>query len=330
VPVQALLGFSETQYARRKETNLIAGQYAVVPEPLCDQTVISWTRAWSLTDERERLIPSAYCFYGHPDMYEHRFCYTDSNGNAAGNTLEEAILQGFCELFERDAVGLWWYNRIRHRGFDMDSIDEPYIDTLREFYATIQRDIWMLDLTTDIGIPTFAALSRRTDHPVEDVLLGFGAHPDVRIAALRALTEMNQFLPIVAKRHPDGSTDYWIDDKDALAWWSNTRVADEPWLLPDPQRPSTTAAGYGRIFNDDMGENVRLCVDRARRAGLEAIVLDQSRPDIELRVAKVMVPGLQHFWRRLAPGRLYDVPVELGWLPDRLREDQLNPLSVFF
>ena len=37
----------------------------------------------------------------------------DSNGCAAGNTLEEAIVQGFLELVERDAYAIWWYNRLR-------------------------------------------------------------------------------------------------------------------------------------------------------------------------------------------------------------------------
>jgi oxazoline/thiazoline synthase len=59
-------------------------------------------------------------------------------------------------------------------------------------------------------------------------------------------------------------------------------------------------------------------------------VLDQTRPDIGLSVVTVIVPGMRHFWRRLAPGRLYDVPVVLGWLPVPLSETQLNPLSIFF
>ena len=60
------------------------------------------------------------------------------------------------------------------------------------------------------------------------------------------------------------------------------------------------------------------------------LVLDQTRADIGLPVAKVVVPGMRHFWSRLAPGRLYDVPVKLGWLPKRLQEDELNPTPVFF
>jgi len=62
---------------------------------------------------------------------------------------------------------------------------------------------------------------------------------------------------------------------------------------------------------------------------METLVLDQSRPDVNLRVAKIVVPGMRHFWARLAPGRLYDVPVRIGWLPRPLTEEQLNPIAMF-
>jgi oxazoline/thiazoline synthase len=52
-------------------------------------------------------------------------------------------------------------------------------------------------------------------------------------------------------------------------------------------------------------------------------VLDQTRPDIEAPVARVIVPGLRH---RFAPGRLYDVPVKLGLRRRPLQEAELNPL----
>jgi hypothetical protein len=55
-----------------------------------------------------------------------------SNGNAAGNTLEEAILQGFFELVERDAMALWWYNRLRKPGVAVETFGEPYLLELAE------------------------------------------------------------------------------------------------------------------------------------------------------------------------------------------------------
>jgi ribosomal protein S12 methylthiotransferase accessory factor len=38
---------------------------------------------------------------------------------------------------------------------------------------------------------------------------------------------------------------------------------------------------------------------------------------------------LRHFWPRFAAGRLYDVPVRLGWLPRPLAEEELNPVPMF-
>jgi len=71
---------------------------------------------------------------------------------------------------------------------------------------------------------------------------------------------------------------------------------------------------------------VTACVGLAKRAGLDFLVLDQTRPDIEVPVVRVIVPGLRHFYRRFAPGRLYDVPVKLGLRDRPLPEHELNPL----
>ena len=53
-------------------------------------------------------------------------------------------------------------------------------------------------------------------------------------------------------------------------------------------------------------------------------------PDVGLPVARVVVPGLRHFWARFGPGRLYDVPVALGWRAAPLLEEQLNDFAVYF
>ncbi|MYV99632.1 TOMM precursor leader peptide-binding protein, partial [Streptomyces sp. SID3343] len=326
-----LLLYSDAQYAMRDDWNRnSAGRLHIVPERFDESRRLNWTRAWSLTEDRPRLVPAGYSWFGHPDLSEHFYCFSDGNGNASGNTLEEAVMQGLFESCERDAVGLWWYNRALRPGFDLDSLHEPYVDTLREFYGAMQRSLEVVDLTTDLGVPTFAAVSRRTDHEVEDILLGFGSHLDVRIAVLRALTEVNQFLPAVVNRNPDGSTRYWEDDPHTLAWLHTATAEKEPWALPAAHLTPTTLSGYGTLHSGDIAQDVRHTVERLRAVDLEVIVLDQSLPDLDLNVAKVMVPGLRHFWRRLGPGRMYDTPVRLGWIAEPTPEADLNPYSVFF
>ncbi|HYO60154.1 TOMM precursor leader peptide-binding protein, partial [Archangium sp.] len=103
LPPHVLLGFSEAQYRTREEWNARCGDpRRAIPLPFDERLELDWTPAWSLTHERRRYLPAAYCYTGHPVPPEAWFCVQDSNGHAAGNCLEEAILQGFLELVERD------------------------------------------------------------------------------------------------------------------------------------------------------------------------------------------------------------------------------------
>ena len=118
----------------------------------------------------------------------------NSNGCAAGNTLEEAIVQGFLELVERDAYAIWWYNRLPRPEVDLGQFDDSYIRDLRKQLAQTGRRLWVLDITSDLGIPTFIAITHWMQDGRENIEFGSGAHFDARIALMRALTELNQFL----------------------------------------------------------------------------------------------------------------------------------------
>jgi bacteriocin biosynthesis cyclodehydratase domain-containing protein len=331
IHVGDILLFSEHQYDTRAGLHdELTGRYNVVPHRFPTDMAVDWTATWSLTHNRPVLVPAGQVWFGHPDIESHFFTYSDGNGNASGSVREEAILQAACELIERDSVAIWWYNRLRRPGFDLDSLDDPYVETLRRYYRSLDREFWVIDITTDLGIPTFAAVSRRVKgSDPEDVILGFGCHIDPGLAAMRALTEMSQFLPVVARRRPDGSTLYLEDDPVTLEWWRTVRVADEPWLLPSDEPASNTTTHAG-LIRETLTDDIAGLLERLHETGLEVLVADQTRPDLDLSVVKVIVPGLRHFWRRLGPGRLYDVPVKMGWLSAPLQEDQLNPKSVFF
>jgi bacteriocin biosynthesis cyclodehydratase domain-containing protein len=328
---EELLLFSDAQYANRNAWNAAqTTSYHIVPARLDPEREIEWTPVWSLRDEQERLVPAGCCWYGHPDIAAHFYSAADANGCAAGNTVEEAILQGLMELVERDSVAAWWYSRAPRPSVDLDAFDEPYVSLVREHYAELGRNLWVLDITTDLGIPAFVGCSQRLDHPTEDLLIGFGAHVDARMALMRSLTEVNQFLPAVSARKPDGSTHYWMDDADAIEWWTQETLQRNPHVAPHPELPARRPSDFAPIATDDIAEDVRRCVQRIGDAGHDVLVLDQSRPEIELSVVRVISPGLRHFWRRLAAGRLYDVPVKLGWIDAPVPEDQLNPISIFF
>ena len=86
------------------------------------------------------------------------------------------------------------------------------------------------------------------------------------------------------------------------------------------------AGQFAKFASLDRREQILACVKLVKRHGFDFLVLDQTRPDIQVPTVRVIVPGLRHFYRRFGPGRLYDVPVKLGLRDGPLPEADVNPL----
>ena len=325
-----IMGYSDRQFENADQINGLHFRFYYVPERFDKSLRMEWSPVWSLTQQRYRYLPTWMLYYAKPMETDKLYGGPDSNGCAAGNTLEEAVLQGFFELVERDAFACWWYNRARRPAVDLASFGDPYLTGAQDYYGAYHRDLWVLDLTHDFGIPVFVAVSRRTDKPVEDIIFSAGAHTNPRIAAFRAVCELNQYLGAVRDVTADGSVGYAYDDPENLWWWQHALLADYPYLAPDPDAPKRSLSDFPAPPEfTDLRDDVEWCRALVEGKGLEFLVLDQTRPDIGMPVAKTIVPGMRHFWARFAPGRLYDVPVAEGWLEQPVAEPDLNPVAVF-
>ncbi len=323
-----LMRFSEAQFDARDTWNASGHRFATVPERFPADLEVDWSPVWSLSQERVRWLPTAMLYFAAPQPPGRTLFVGCSNGCAAGNTREEAMLQGLLELVERDAVGIWWYNRLRRPAVDATAFDDPAINRMLEVYEALDRPVHFVDVTSDLGIPTVAAVSARRNAVSEDILLGFGAHLDPRIATMRALGEVVQFYPAVAPHGADGSGDYDYDDPESREWWSTARRETHPYLMPDDSAPSAPLAdGAGAVT--DIVDALDVVRARIEAAGHEVLVLDQTRPDVGFPTVRMIAPGLRHFWARYAPGRLYDVPVAMGWAASPTPEDALNPTWMF-
>lgn len=308
-----LQNFSATQYQQREVLNRSQRDFRrLVPRPFDERVAIDWVPAWSLTHNQRRYLPATYCYQYVPCPPEEEFCYLDPNGHAAGNCLEEAILQAFFELAERDAVGIWWYNRVKRPAVDLASFEQPYFADLEAHYHSMGYRLWLLDLTNDLEIPAFVALAHAAEG--DRYCIGFGCHLEARLGVQRALTELNQFFDTAGEMR---------------APWGDAPLEDPSFLLPDNSLPLRKKDDFGEVSGEDIREDVLFCIKRAAHLGLETVVLDQTRPDIGLCAVKVVVPGLRHFWPRFGPGRLYDTPVKLGWLPEARAEGELNPVPLY-
>jgi oxazoline/thiazoline synthase len=309
--------FSDAQF--RGERLAIDGPELTPTPPRFDPSAeIEWSPVWSLRDERFKYLPTGLLYFFHTDSLAAGEIHADSNGCAAGNTIEEAIVQGFLELVERDSYAIWWYNRLQRQELDLSQFDDSYVRDLKSQLAETGRRLWVIDITNDLGIPSFVAMSHAAQNGHDFVEYGSGSHFDARIALLRALTEVNQFLAIglMGARNAGNSS-----QEDG----SPFHLRDHPYLIPNglAQIRPNLGTEFGGL---DKRAQVMACVNAVKRLGLDFLVLDQTRPDIEVPVVRVIVPGLRHFYRRFASGRLYDVPVKLGWRDRPLTESDLNPL----
>lgn len=311
LPNDVLL-YSDAQYRRAQSPPAEPDDETPPPAPFDPAAKIEWSPVWSLRDQRFKYLPTSLLYFFYRGETDANYFHADSNGCAAGNTLEEAIVQGFLELVERDSYAIWWYNRLQRPEVDLSEFDDSYVRDLKIQFGETGRRVWLLDVTHDLGIPSYVALSHGSEGAQEIIEFGSGSHFDARIAALRSLTELNQFLSLgLSAGRNDGV--------------APLRLQDHPYLRPSgdpPVRPDFSSK-FGYM---DTREQVLACVRLVEQHGLDFLVLDQTRPDIGVPVVRVIVPGLRHFYRRFAPGRLYDVPVKLGWRDQPLPESALNPV----
>jgi bacteriocin biosynthesis cyclodehydratase domain-containing protein len=321
---ELLLGFSEQQYLERNGNTKHV--FSKVPKRITSDTQLDWSRIWSLTNNTEKLVPTAFCYYDYPaDKIDSKFLFADSNGNASGNNIEEAILQGYLELIERDCVGIWWYNMIKMPSVDIGSFANDKINRFVKKYENLERKIWVLDITNDLGVPTFASISSFVHAPQETILLGFGSHLDPQVALLRALSEMDQcrFLFSREKQIKDDYNDVIKD------WIRNASLRKYDYLLPCEKQKQKKAKDYIDLSSNDLKADIKFLLKKTNEIGLETLVLNQSKESINLAVVKVIIPGLCHFWPRFGFRRLYQIPVSMGWRQEEITENKLNQTPMF-
>ena len=105
-------------------------------------------------------------------------------------------------------------------------------------YAEIGRELWVLDVTSDLGVPVTVALSRSTSGPHEHIMLGFGAHLDPRLAVRRAVSAR---LPSSAARITCASK-------------PSTPPATSTATCPSPRCSRSTVAACQSAANDSSGQ----------------------------------------------------------------------------
>jgi len=229
----------------------------------------------------------------------------NTNGLASGATLVEAVLHGLCEVIERDSHAVWNLGTsalATETRIDPDAIVDPSSASLIERFRDAHLDILLWDLTSDVGIPCVRAAvwDRQADLDLNPAAAsgGFGCHPDPRIAMTRALTEAAQSRLTVISGARDDLT------RKRHGAVRRTEVYDFWNEVAADRTPCTWA--YAVPATTTVEADLEAILERMSRVGLtQVLVLDLSRADWPINVARVLVPGSEgpHSTPAYTPGR---------------------------
>lgn len=325
--------------------------------PFLPDTELEWVEGWSETRGEAVWVPASLVYTNWRKgrrIHEPIIHMSPFAGVAAGPSKEFALVSAIEELVERHATMLWWLN-----GFVFDGLVLP-----REVRALWEecpdQEASVIPLPNEFDIPVAAGVVR--DHRDGLLNVGFAARGNILDAGLKAwseaitLQEGSRDLLDPASLHlkairegvvPAGAMKPYREDRlygddfrpdfsdctDLMAQqqvYLDPRNQERVCRLVAPQRTVDPAA-LPSLRERSFGEYR----SRIEGRGFEIISVDITPPDIAslgLYVYRVVIPGLignaAAAYPLLGGGRVFDIPVELGWAERPLAPSEMNRMPL--
>lgn len=258
----------------------------ILPVDADPDALIPWISGWDMMKEEEILVPANAVFHPLPSEYRRLF-RTNTTGLASGNVIEEAIFHGLAEIIERDAWAL--VEAARHTGPLIQDVKDDLARGLMDKFAAAGVDVYLRDITSDIGVATCAAAA--DDLLLRDPTLlttGMGTHTSAKVAVLRALTEVAQSR--LTQIH-GAREDTTLADFRKRIGYERTKKLNSHWFSGSEKR---SFADVPSFESDDFLLDIRHMLAKLKEAGLDrAVVVNLTRPEIGIPVVRVIVPGLE-------------------------------------
>lgn len=289
-----------------------------------EEMIMDFLFGFDLVTNDTLLVPAPIALFRYAAMPPavNPFAFHHTNGLASGNVMEEAVCHSLCEVIERDAISLAQLkasaaqfhvlksiqNYLSSNGYDVspimanDYVDdnsvfpdvdisglsfEPISNLVRKFK---NHDIPLIikNVTSEIGIPTFNAASVEwITHDYGYLAEGHGAHPDARIALLRAITEVAQ----TRAANIQGAR----DDLRKIPYGENNTDDQRSWQFMKSSK-TINFTDIDSFTNDDILDDIKLILEKLKGHSLnQAIVINLTNPHLGIPVVRTIVPGLEMY-----------------------------------
>ena len=236
---------------------------------------IKWTWATNLNRQEEVLIPFSW-FYA----------INEFNGPSAGNTIEEAALQGISEIIERHVCAVVSHEKRQVPRIRLASAKDPVSRELIEKFTRNGIQVYLNDFTLDTGVPTISALciDPSTFPVMSEIVWTAGTTPNPEKALIRALTEVAQ-----------------------LAGDFNTHANYVASGLPKPlameeveyllSGPEIDLQDLPDLASDNMKTEVENCLAALEKLDMEVFIVNTMHPQLKMPSIYTIIPGA-HFRER--------------------------------
>jgi ribosomal protein S12 methylthiotransferase accessory factor len=224
--------------------------------------------------------------------YRSMLRYASSLGTAAGSNAQESRLHGLCELLEHDALShalLRWAVTRKPAASVLDITSVP--DDGRLLYRVacdaVGADVFLLDITTDIGVPAYLAVKGGRDAEAE--LFGLGASPIGANAASRALGELIQVAAAT------GASMTRTASTHMKAWPALHRCLTVPLESLAGRDPGPVPLRGTSGNADTVQSALDTVTGMLREHGIPCYTCELAPPGSLISVTSTIAPGLERF-----------------------------------
>ncbi len=202
------------------------------------------------------------------------------NGTSAGNTFEESILQGACELVERHTNALVDIHRHVTPTIDPDSVVDPALRELLDKFARQGIRVWLKDFTLGFPVPTVGAVAYdpKTFPELSEIVFASGTSTAPDKAAIRALTEVAQLAGDFHTR----------SNYEASGLPKFTSLEQMEWLIRGEE---ISLYSLPDISHSDMGRELMDLSCGLAELGFYLYSISTMHPDLEIPTNYNFVPG---------------------------------------
>lgn len=243
---------------------------------LLEDIPMQWAWGTNISRGEDVLIPFSWFF-----------AINEFNGPSAGNTLEEAAIQGICEIVERHVCSLVNNQKLITPRIDTTSIGDAVARELLHKFDAHGIELYLNDFSLDTGICTVGALAidRSTFPEKSEIVYTAGTTPSPEKALIRAITEVAQL-----------AGDFNTGSNYVASGLPKPLAMAEVKYLTDTSE-SVTIDMMVNLADNNIRVEIDNCIDALKKIGMDIIMIDVTHPDLQIPALYTIVPGA-HFRER--------------------------------